>query len=161
MKLTEGLEKMLEHYCGSGAFLTSRAGEDVNTMTVSWGMVGRLWNKPVFMAFVRPQRHTNMILKKSGSFTISVPFGTLAEELKICGTKSGADIDKSAVVNFIPAKRVDSPVVKGCDMYYECKILWRDKFEESALPEEVRQAHYPQADYHYLYLGEIVECYRE
>ena len=159
MKLNEGLDKMLEYYCGPGAFLTSKAGKDVNTMTVSWGMVGRLWNKPVFMAFVRPQRFTNGILQRAGSFTVSVPYGTLAQELTVCGTKSGADIDKSAVVSFIPAKSVDSPVVDGCDMYYECKIIYRDKIDGSAVPEEIRQAQYPKDDFHYVYLGEIVECY--
>jgi len=161
MKFNEDMEKMFEYYQGPGGFLTSKAGDDVNTMSVAWGTVGWLWNKPVFMAFVRPQRYTNGIMERSDNFTISVPYGTLSEELITCGTKSGADIDKSKVVSFIPAKSVDSPVVDGCDIYYECNIIYRDRLDECAIPEEIKRSHYPKADYHYVYFGEIVECYKK
>ena len=32
--------------------------EKFNMMTASWGSMGYLWNKPVVMVFVRPQRYT-------------------------------------------------------------------------------------------------------
>ena len=41
-----------------GVFLTVKEGESVNTMTVGWGNVGYIWNKPVLMVPVRYSRHT-------------------------------------------------------------------------------------------------------
>jgi len=152
------MEEMMKWFTTSGGFLTVRDGDRINTMTVAWGFIGYLWNKPCFVTLVRPQRHTQRLLENADSFTVSVPFGTMREELRICGTKSGADIDKGASVSFIPAKNVASPVVDGCDAYYECRINYVDRFDGAMIPESVRNAFYAD-DYHYVYIGEIVEAY--
>ena len=34
------------------------ANHRANAMTASWGCMGVLWNKPVCVCFIRPQRHT-------------------------------------------------------------------------------------------------------
>jgi len=31
-------------------------GEGANAMTASWGCIGTLWNKPVCICYIRPQR---------------------------------------------------------------------------------------------------------
>ena len=40
----------------------------VNTMTVSWGGVGVLWNKNVVTIYIRPQRYTHEFLEKNRPF---------------------------------------------------------------------------------------------
>ena len=154
----DNLCTVMEHYSKAGGFLTVKAGEEVNTMTVSWGFVGFMWNKPQFICVVRPQRHTFGMISRASSFTVSVPFGDMAEELRICGAKSGRDFDKSQAVAFAPAKSVDSPVVHGCAMYFECAINYRDALKGGLLPEAVRNAHYSD-DFHHFFIGEIVEAY--
>ena len=154
----EKLEPAMEHFTKTGGFLTVKDGGKVNTMTVSWGFIGFLWAKPHFITVVRPHRYTDELIKNADSFTISIPFGTMMEELKICGTKSGRDIDKSRVVKFVPAKSVDCMVVSGCDIYYECRINYKDKMDENLLPEDVKKAFY-NGDFHNVYIGEIVEVY--
>ena len=42
-----------------------------NSMTVSWGGFGILWNKPVFYVFVRKSRNTFNYIEKSNSVTLS------------------------------------------------------------------------------------------
>ena len=42
----------------NGAFLTVKAGEDLNTMTIGWATMGFVWRKPIFMIAVRDSRHT-------------------------------------------------------------------------------------------------------
>ncbi len=78
----------------------------------------------------------------------------------IWGTKSGRDIDKEkeANIRFIPAKITEAPVVDNCNMYYECKITYVDRIHKESFPEELKK-NYPKDDYHYIYYGEIVECY--
>ncbi|MCL2016497.1 MAG: flavin reductase [Defluviitaleaceae bacterium] len=157
---TFSLEKGMQNLSSTGGFLTVKNTENtVNTMTISWGFVGFMWTKPHFITVVRPQRYTKDVLDVSAdSFTISIPFdGKLKEELSICGTKSGRDIAKNEIVTFIDAKTVASPIIQGCDLYYECKINLTQQLEGSLMPPFVRQFY--EKDFHYLYFGEIVECY--
>ena len=102
MSFMVNLEKTMSRL-KKGAFLTVKSGEKTNTMTIGWGYIGIMWNKPYFMAMVRPGRYTHELLKNSDNFTVSVPFGeNLNKELGICGTKSGRDINKGEIVQFIP-----------------------------------------------------------
>lgn len=45
--------------------------EKFNMMTASWGSMGFLWNKPVVMVFVRPQRYTYEFTEKGDMLTLS------------------------------------------------------------------------------------------
>ena len=154
------LEKGMRELSSKGAFLTVKGKDGVNTMTVSWGFVWYMWQKPHFITVVRPQRYTKTILDSGAdSFTISIPFdGQLKDALKECGTKSGRDIDKSAVVKFVPARNVASPVVADCGLYYECKIDTVQQLDGQLIMPEIVQKFYDD-DFHYMYFGEIVECY--
>jgi flavin reductase (DIM6/NTAB) family NADH-FMN oxidoreductase RutF len=152
------LERALGCLTDKGAFLTVKSGDKVNTMTISWGYIGFMWAKPFFITLVRPQRYTRQLLKDAKSFTISVPYDTLEEELAICGSKSGADFDKSRVVKFVPAKSVDGAVVDGCDRYYECAIAYAQELNADDLPGTIIASLY-NGDFHKLYFGEIVDNY--
>jgi len=158
VKFYDGLENVMKHYSSSGAFLTVSDGALTNTMTVSWGNIGYMWDVPYWMVMVRPQRYTHGIIARAEDFTLSLPFGTMKKELDICGTKSGADIDKSKVVEFIAARGVKSPVVNGCDIYYECRIIYRDGFKEANMPDKIARRFYSN-DFHSVYFGEITGMY--
>jgi len=158
MEFYKNLEPAMQHLTSKGAFLTVNDGKITNTMTISWGFAGVMWGIPCFMVMVRPQRYTREIIENADSFTVSIPFGTLSEALNICGTKSGRDINKHNVVRFVPSKTVSSPIVSGCDAYYECKIIYRDKFEGALIPDHFKKQIYTD-DFHLFYFGEIVDCY--
>lgn len=164
MKFYEDLEKAMENLTKRGAFLTVKGNDGtVNTMTISWGYIGFSWNKPCFVTLVRPQRYTHDILADAESYTISIPYGAeMAKALGICGSKSGRDIDKekAAGITFIPAQQVAAPIVDQCDIYYECKLIYKDKLEVDRLPGELAEKSY-QGDYHDLYYGEIVAVYKK
>lgn len=164
MEFNNKLDVAMEWLHKQGAFLTVKHGDKTNTMTISWGSVGFMWKKAIFMTLVRPQRYTNEFISNSDNFTISIPYGSeFKKALAICGTKSGRDIDKEkeANISFISAKEVNSPVVDSCNMYYECKVLYKHELNTEELPEEIRSACYPQGDTHILYYGEIVDCYNK
>lgn len=161
MEFYKNLETAMKHLTESGAFLTATGTQGTNTMTISWGYIGFSWRKPFFVAMVRPQRYTYDIIESAKSYTISIPYDdNMKDALRICGTKSGRDIDKEkeAGIKFTPSKNVDSPIVEGCNMYYECKITYVDRIDKDKFPDDMKNL-YPIDDYHYLYYGEIVECY--
>lgn len=159
----KGLEGGMDSLHKQGAFLTVKGQDKENTMTVSWGSIGFMWQRPVFIAMVRKSRYTYELIEKADSFTVSIPYGAeLKGALVTCGTKSGRDIDKktAAGISFVPAQAVNSPIVDGCDMYYECKIVYKQDMDKAALNSDIQKTMYSDEDYHTLYYGEIVACYQ-
>lgn len=154
----ETMEKMAR----GGVFLTV-GGEHPNTMTIGWGWIGHCWNKPVFAVVVRPQRHTYEMLKKAGEFTVSVPTtAPLQKELAFAGTQSGRDVDKfdGHGLTALPAQHVQAPIVGECGLHFECKTLLVQDMTEDQMSAEVVERSYPEKDFHTIFFGEIVACYR-
>jgi flavin reductase (DIM6/NTAB) family NADH-FMN oxidoreductase RutF len=144
-----------------GAFLTVKAGEALNTMTIGWATFGFIWQKPIMMVAVRSSRHTFGIMEAAKDFTVSVPAGDLGKETAFCGTKSGRDLDKFKMCNLeiISGNRVISPIIKTTGHHYECKIVYKYAMDPAYLDKNYESSLYPQKDYHTLYFGEILACY--
>ena len=144
----------------SGAFLTVRAGDRLNTMTIGWATIGFCWRKPVFMVAVRDSRHTFTIIEDAEDYTVSVPAGNMKEEIMYCGTKSGRDGDKfeACGLKTIPGQKVASPVIDVPGIHIECRIVFKSAMDPVHLSADYASL-YPEKDYHTLYFGEIVACY--
>ena len=145
-----------------GAFLTVRHGHRVNTMTIGWGMFGVIWTRPVFMVAVRNTRYTFKLIERAPDFTVSVPTTAEAKRaLAFCGTHSGKECDKfkEAGLTALTAKAVASPVVEVEGIHYECKQLLREAMSPDLMASELL-SFYPEQDYHSLYFGEVLTCYR-
>ena len=65
----------------NGVLITGKADGRVNSMTISWGMVGVEWGKPVFITFVRESRFTRSLLEKNGEFTVNIPLDDSAKKI--------------------------------------------------------------------------------
>ena len=155
-----------------GILLTTKAGEKVNTMTIGWGTLGIEWSRPVFVAYVRESRHTRAMLDESGEFTVNVPMGAVdGKILGYCGTKSGRDMDKikELGLHLEESNVVDVPGIQEFPLTLECKVIYKQKQDLSAVPCEVLKRYYPEGDgvtyagetrdFHYAYYGEIVGAY--
>lgn len=80
---------------GKDWFLMSAEKEGrVNPMTVAWATMGILWQKPVVMCAVRPERFTREFLDASDVFSLTVFDKSWKKMLGYCGTVSGRDEDK-------------------------------------------------------------------
>lgn len=146
-----------------GAFLTTKKGDKVNTMTIAWGGINVVWGKPLYVVYVRYSRDTYDMLEGNDAFTVSVPLeNDLRKELGYCGTKSGRDTDKIKDCNFtlLPGRKVDVPVISECDLHYECKVIYRQAMEPNAVPQDVKDRYYSTHNYHVIYYGEILDSYR-
>ncbi len=145
-----------------GAFLTTSASGKVNTMTISWGSIGHIWNKDLFMVMVRPSRYSFELLEQNPEFTVSFALDdTLKKALNICGTKSGRDIDKfkEASIGLQNSKIVSVPVIAECGLHYECKVIQKQVLVPEFFDETYDGKWYPAKDYHTMYYGEIVASY--
>ncbi len=142
--------------------ITAGGIEHCNAMTASWGFLGEIWGKPSVSVVVRPQRYTNEFLKENEFFTLCF-FGKdeRAKEIhKICGFKSGRDINKikEAALTVCGNEKVtyfdEARLVIVCKKQYCAQLK-----EENFLNGEVVEKNYPNKDYHYQYIGSIERIY--
>ncbi|MCX8171054.1 MAG: flavin reductase family protein [Candidatus Bathyarchaeota archaeon] len=134
-----------------------------NLMTIGWGLVGVIWYKPIFMVAVRISRYTYKLMEESGEFTVNVPSKEMSEACRICGTISGRDADKfeKTGLKWRRGDFVKAPVVEGCPIVYECKVLYKDVVNLQMLPGNMVETIYPKRDAHILYYGEILKIHGE
>lgn len=86
-----------------GILITTKVGDKLNSMTIGRGTLGVIWERPVFVAYVRPQRYTREMLDQCREFTVNVPVGDFPRRvLGVCGSKSGRDRDKNAASGLPP-----------------------------------------------------------
>ena len=149
-----------------GAFLTVNASEGrANPMTIGWGQVGMVWNRPVFTVLVRESRYTYNCICEADAFTISVPrAGDFSDALALCGSRSGRELDKvaEAGLTLLAGQAVAAPVIEGCLQYYECRILARtQQARPNFASTDVLNQFYRNGDHHLVVFGEIVAAYAE
>ena len=144
----------------TGAFLTVKNKDKVNTMTIGWAFEGVIWQKNVFVVLVRESRYTYELLKDAEFFTVSFPKkGTFTEALRYFGTASGRDEDKykSGLLTLKEASAADGCIVDGCEQNYECRILYRQKLEPGSFDDKTLLSNiYGSADMHAMFIGEIL-----
>ena len=160
LEYNENLEKNME-ILSKGAFLTTKTGSKINSMTISWGTIGFMWGKPIFMVMVRPQRYTYGIIEKTNEFTVTIPYKKMSKELAFLGSKSGKDMNKLSELNLstVDSEKINTPVLEIEGMHFECKVVYKTTMSTENLNEIINKDKYPLEDYHTLYFGEIVSSY--
>ena len=134
-----------------------------NTMTASWGGIGFLWNKPVVYIFIRPERYTREFVDAKGAFTLSFLGEEHKTAHKICGAKSGRDIDKVAATGLTPYfTDLGNPCFEESRLTLECKTLYvtkmdKDHFVDPALSEKWYSA--MAGNPHNVYVAEILNAW--
>lgn len=156
----------------SGVLVTGKDENKINSMTISWGMVGIEWGKPVFVTFIRESRFTRSLIEKNGEFTVNIPIDESAKKiLAFCGSKSGRDVDKAKELGltYEDPETISVPGIRELPLTLECKVIYKQTQDISAMTEENREKFYPQnvdstftgsnRDTHVAYYGEIVNAY--
>jgi flavin reductase (DIM6/NTAB) family NADH-FMN oxidoreductase RutF len=133
------------------------AARQYNCMTVSWGSIGTIWNRPFVQVVVRPQRYTFAFMEKFGTFTLSAFRPAYRHALQILGSKSGRQGNKIAEAGLTPEPSIEvaAPSFAEADLTIECrKMYWQDITPKGFLLPAL-QENYPDNDYHRAYFGEI------
>jgi flavin reductase (DIM6/NTAB) family NADH-FMN oxidoreductase RutF len=129
-----------------------------NVMTVSWGTIGVMWDKPVAQVVIRPHRYTFEFMEQYSTYTLSALPPAYHAVLDMLGTVSGRDGDKLADSKLTarPASVVAAPVFAEAELVIECrKLYWQDMAPDHFLDPGIAR-HYPRRDYHRIFYGEIV-----
>ena len=142
------------------ALVTAGTPEACNSMTVSWGGFGFIWNAPVSTIYIRPQRYTKPLIDENEFYTVSFLPEQYRKELTYMGRHSGADGDKFAATGLTVAYAdCGAPYIAEAELVLVCrKQFCQPMLEDSFVDPEVVSACYPEKDFHYLYIGKIVEA---
>lgn len=134
-----------------------------NVMTIGWGLIGRVWGKPVFIVAVRQSRHTHGFIERTGDFTVNVPKKGMEDAVAYCGKVSGREHDKfeEKGLTLQPSKKVKSPIISECIIHYECKVIYKTKLMPGDLPKNMIDEWYKKDDFHTIYFGEILATYAD
>lgn len=136
---------------------------DMNLMTIAWGNLGELWNKPVVTVYVSTSRYTYEFMEKNDYFTITHFPAALREKLQYLGTASGRDEDKvkgsGLTVEFTS---LGNPIFAEADLAIECKKIYAEQFKADLMPLEQREWYAERGlGIHVAYVGEIVNVWKK
>ena len=141
--------------------ITAGTPERCNTMTASWGAAGVLWNKPIAIAYVRPTRYTYEFMEQQEMFTLSVLPESYREAMKVCGTKSGREIDKFVETGLTVLDMNGVPAVEQARLVIVCRKLYAQDIRPEHFVDASLDSHYSANDYHRQYIGEIVDIFKQ
>lgn len=131
-----------------------------NTMTASWGTLGVLWNRPIVICFIRPQRYTLEFVEKEDYFTLSFFPEKYHDALSFCGSYSGRTVNKVNQTGLTPiVSEHGSVYFSQARLMIECRKLYTGKFDKNNfIATNLIREIYPKSDFHHFFIGEITSC---
>jgi len=103
-KFPEHSSELLKSLKEGRVLLGVTDGVERNLMTVAWGFIGYTWNRPVFIAMVRPSRYTHNFFRRSDVFSVNFMSEQWKDALTFCGTHSGRYFDKFKETGLTPSE---------------------------------------------------------
>ena len=142
--------------------LTAGDKNGCNTMTIGWCQLGTLWHLPVCTVYVRPERYTYQFMEQQDYFTVSVLPAEEKEAVRICGTKSGRDLDKVKECGLTLCYGAgDAPYFEEAELVLVCKKIFVQDMTPDCVVDGKAILHYYNENngWHRIYTGQVVEAY--
>lgn len=129
-----------------------------NPMTISWGMFGIMWGRPIMMVMVRHSRYTWDFMMEAPDFTVNWMPEDWSDAVRLCGQASGRALDKFTATGMTPVAgtTVSSPRIAESSLSLECRTLYRNDLQQENFLDTSVLNNYPDLDFHTLFFGEIV-----
>lgn len=141
------------------ALVTAGSKSKCNTMTVSWGGVGVIWNKNVIYVFVRDSRYTKEFLDKGEFFSLAFFDKEYRSALAYCGAASGRVEDKFEKAGLTPAFRHSIPYPDESNLVFLCRKMAAVPITPDTINDKtILDTFYKDNDMHTMYVGEIIEA---
>ena len=139
------------------ALVTAGVPGDVNTMTISWGSLGELWNKPVVTVYVSSDRFTHEFLERNDRFTVAFFPEECRQALTYLGSHSGRDSDKISesglTLEFLESGQ---PSFAEANMVIEARKIYGAPFDKEGFGDVPTHFYGSRGmGIHSVYIGEI------
>lgn len=132
--------------------------ENANAMTASWGTIGFLWNRPVCICFIRPQRYTFGLAKENERLSFSFFGEECRKALAFCGKESGKDGYKLERAGLAYTMVDGVPVFDSARLTLIGRKLYSDEIKKANFIDPSMLKNYPADDFHTFYICEIERC---
>lgn len=147
-------------YRDAWGLLTAGTRDDFNSMTISWGGFGHLWQKPITQVFVRDSRYTFEFMDKSPYFTVCFFEKKMLPRLSRLGSESGRDIDKMHDSGFTPVFMQHGIAYEEAVLCLVCRKLYAHNFsEENFYDKDVFNDLYGEGGFHREFIAEVEKAY--
>lgn len=142
--------------------ISASDGERENTMTASWGGIGVVWNQPVAVCLIRPERFTFALADRAERLSLAFLQDGFRDALKFCGRESGRDYpDKFAAAGLTVAHEGDIPYPAEADTVLICRKLYADDLRPSCfLDPSIPDRCYNGSGYHRVFVCRIEKVLR-
>lgn len=147
---------VFEKFNKEWALVTAGDISNFNTMTISWGGFGTLWNKSVVTVYVRKSRYTHQFLNNNEYFTLSFYSDNYKRDLGILGSKSGRDTNKVSLTNLTPKQIDNTTTFNEASTTIVCKKLFSCDMDIKRIPSDIKDNFYKDNDIHTIFIGEVV-----
>lgn len=129
-----------------------------NAMTITWGSMGYLWEKPFIQVVVRPTRYTLDFMLAYPDFTVCAFAMDHRKALQLLGSKSGREGDKITESGLTPCKSslVKAPSFVEANLVLECRKIYTDMIKPEGFVDPSIDDNYQLGDYHRIFYGEVV-----
>lgn len=156
IKATDIKENLIEKISNEWMLISAGDENGYNMMTASWGFMGEMWGKNTAIAMIRPQRYTMEFIEKSDYYTLSF-YGEQRDIHKVCGSKSGRDVNKTELAGLNPIFSDDTVYFKEAELVIICKKQYVDKMKEENFTDSSPLNWYENKDFHNMIFGEIIK----
>ncbi len=130
----------------------------INTMTAAWGGLCWMWERPVAMCMVRPERYTKAFIDAAECFSLCFLPKEYRKTLAYLGTTSGRDEDKIARSGLTLVDETGiAPWFAQSEVVMVCRKSYVQPMESACFTErEILEQHYSGgAGLHDIYYGRI------
>lgn len=140
------------------ALVSAGDEQSSNTMTVSWGGLGIIWQKPVSFIFIRPQRYTFEFLENKTHYSICFLGNEYRDILNTCGTVSGREVNKIKKTGLVPIFNEKAPYFEQSCTTFICRKIHSQFIDPECFIDKNINIQYKNKDYHKIFIGEIEKC---
>ncbi|MDR6736611.1 flavin reductase [Sphingobacterium sp. 2149] len=156
-------DNVIELFSEQWMVVTAGKENVFNSMVISWGGLGFIWEKPVAFTFINSSRYTYQFLLQESGYTLSVFSEKYRGSLRILGNKSGKSNDKVKEAGLIPIKTPSGLMAyKEARMIIECKnIMIQDLDYNKASPSYQIADMYKNSpnSHHNMFISEITNIW--
>ena len=157
MKIDDYNVDIFKKFNKDWALLTAGDKNKYNTMTISWGTLGILWNKEVVTVFVRKSRYTHEFIENNEYFTVSFYSDEYKKDLGILGSVSGRDKDKVSLTKLTPEFLDNTTTFREASETLVCKKIYMQDMDITSIPVDIKDKLYSDNDIHTIIIGEVVD----
>lgn len=152
-------ENVIELISKEYMLITAGNKDGYNMMTASWGFMGEMWGEDSVAVVVRPERYTMDFIESSDYFTLTF-FGDNKDIHKVCGSKSGRNVDKTAHTGLSPVANDNYVYFKEARLVLIIKKKYVQPMDKQFLTDKsIDEKWYQNGGWHNLIIGSIERIY--